>query len=163
MQKQLLDLAEKLGESLLTHNQSVAVAESCTGGLIAAAITEIAGSSAWFDRAFITYSNRAKEDMLGVPHKLLDSAGAVSQPVVEAMVNGALQNSPADFAAAVSGVAGPGGGSSEKPVGTVYIAWGNRQHVNAVHHLFTGDRQSVRNQSAICVLESLIALSAEAR
>lgn len=161
MQKQLVNLATKLGESLLAHKKCIAVAESCTGGLVAAAITEIAGSSAWFERAFITYSNPAKEEMLGIPRELIEEAGAVSHRVVEAMVKGALQNSRADFAAAVSGVAGPGGGSTEKPVGTVYIGWGDRQHVTVVHHLFTGDRQSVRNQSAICVLDSLISLSME--
>lgn len=159
MQKQLVNLATKLGESLLAHNKCIAVAESCTGGLVAAAITEIAGSSAWFERAFITYSNSAKEEMLGIPRELIEEAGAVSHLVVEAMVKGALQNSHADFAAAVSGIAGPDGGSQQKPVGTVYIGWGSRQQIKVAHHLFTGDRQSVRNQSANCVLESLITLS----
>jgi len=101
----------------------ITAAESCTGGLIAKCLTDIDGSSSWFEQAWVTYSNKAKNEMLGVPYTLIQAHGAVSEPVVTAMANGALQRSGASIAIAVSGIAGPGGGSPEKPVGTVWVAW----------------------------------------
>ena len=120
----LSQLAAELGRHLQTLNAHVTTAESCTGGGIAEAITRIAGSSAWFEAGFVTYSNQQKTRQLDVPQALFTQVGAVSREVVEAMVRGAQAHSDARFAVAVSGVAGPGGGSPEKPVGTVWLAWG---------------------------------------
>lgn len=122
----------------------LATAESCTGGLISAACTELAGSSEWFDRGFVTYSNAAKHDMLGVPTALIAQHGAVSEPVARAMAQGALMHSAAQVALSVTGVAGPGGGSAEKPVGTVWMAWALPNGVHCEHHVFAGDRAQVR-------------------
>ena len=151
----LVAAAARLGGALARRGQRVATAESCTGGLIAALLTESPGSSAWFDRGFVTYSNAAKIDCLGVPEDLLARFGAVSEPVVRAMAIGTLARSDAALAIAVSGVAGPGGGSPEKPVGTVCVAWAHRpqspaisgrsaRHVIAASVRFPGDRQAVR-------------------
>lgn len=143
----IYSLAESLGAKLLERQWQLALAESCTGGGIAQAITDVAGSSAWFDRGFVTYSNAAKVDMLGLPPSTLASFGAVSQETALAMVAGALAHSAADLAIAVTGIAGPGGGSEEKPVGTVFIAWQLRGHEGAcVRKQFSGDRLSVRRQ-----------------
>ncbi len=120
-------LAAELGHQLQTLNAQVTTAESCTGGGIAEAITRIAGSSAWFEAGFVTYSNQQKTRQLNVPPALFTQVGAVSREVVEAMVRGAQAQSSARFAVAVSGVAGPGGGSVDKPVGTVWLAWGGWQ------------------------------------
>lgn len=150
--------------SLLQRNGWVlASAESCTGGLISAACTELAGSSVWFDRGFVTYSNAAKHDMLGVPTALIEQHGAVSEPVARAMVQGALLHSAAQVALAVTGVAGPGGGSPEKPVGTVWMAWALPSGVHCEHHVFAGDRAQVRTatvQRAFVRLAELLATSA---
>ena len=121
---ELEDLAQRLGATLLARGEWLAVAESCTGGWLAQSVTAIAGSSGWFDRGFVTYSNAAKIDMLGVPETTLERHGAVSEQTARAMVQGALRNSGADWAVAITGVAGPAGGSAEKPVGTVCFAWG---------------------------------------
>ena len=121
----LTALATRLGQGLQAAHAQVSTAESCTGGGIAEAITRIAGSSAWFEAGYITYSNAQKTTQLGVPAELFEHVGAVSQEVVEAMVRGAQQRSGARFAVAVSGVAGPDGGSPGKPVGTVWLAWGD--------------------------------------
>ncbi len=138
----------------------MALAESCTGGLIAQSITAIAGSSAWFDRGFVTYSNAAKIDMLGVPAVLIDEHGAVSEAVAQAMAVGALEHSLANISGAVTGIAGPGGGSAYKPVGMVCFAWAIRQpgppHVLAHTRYFTGDRQQVREQAASYLLTALL-------
>lgn len=143
---------EALASLLLARGQSLATAESCTGGLIAASCTEVAGSSAWFERGFVTYSNEAKTDLLGVPADLIARHGAVSEEVARAMAAGALAHSRADVAVAVTGVAGPTGGSVAKPVGTVWLAWAQRGRddepdsvaVHAEKMWFPGDRRAVR-------------------
>lgn len=152
----LSQLAAELGRHLQTLNAHVTTAESCTGGGIAEAITRIAGSSAWFEAGFVTYSNQQKTRQLDVPQALFSQVGAVSREVVEAMVRGAQAHSDARFAVAVSGVAGPGGGSPEKPVGTVWLAWGVGDEVTAECRRFPGDRDEVRRQTVIAALEGLI-------
>ena len=152
----LSQLAAELGRHLQTLNAHVTTAESCTGGGIAEAITRIAGSSAWFEAGFVTYSNQQKTRQLDVPQALFTQVGAVSCEVVEAMVRGAQAHSDARFAVAVSGVAGPGGGSPEKPVGTVWLAWGVGDEVTAECRHFPGDRDEVRRQTVIAALEGLI-------
>ena len=152
----LSQLAAELGRHLQTLNAHVTTAESCTGGGIAEAITRIAGSSAWFEAGFVTYSNQQKTRQLDVPQALFTQVGAVSREVVEAMVRGAQAHSDARFAVAVSGVAGPGGGSPEKPVGTVWLAWGVGDEVTAECRHFPGDRDKVRRQTVIAALEGLI-------
>ncbi|MCZ4370845.1 nicotinamide-nucleotide amidase [Vibrio diazotrophicus] len=149
-------LSQELGELLLKHKQVLVTAESCTGGGVANAITEIAGSSAWFDRAFVTYSNEAKQEMIGVEGQTLTEFGAVSEPVVIQMVQGALKNSNATIGVSISGIAGPTGGSEEKPVGTVCFAWADKSEwlkVETQH--FTGDRSAVRTQAVIHALETI--------
>ncbi|MBP8184997.1 MAG: CinA family protein, partial [Pseudomonas sp.] len=146
---QLTQLASRLGQQLQAINAQVSTAESCTGGGISEAITRIAGSSAWFEAGFITYSNQQKSRQLGVPVALFTQHGAVSAEVVSAMVRGAQAASGARFAVAVSGVAGPGGGSLEKPVGTVWLAWGDGAQVHCQCRLFAGDRQAVREQTVV--------------
>ncbi|MGE6687694.1 CinA family protein [Stutzerimonas stutzeri] len=155
----LTELAAQLGKALQRHGAQVCTAESCTGGGIAEAITRIAGSSAWFEAGYITYSNAQKTRQLGVPAELFEQVGAVSIEVVQAMARGAQQNSGARFAVAVSGVAGPGGGSEEKPVGTVWIAWADDVQVHAERYLFAGDRHAVREQTIAAALQGLIALA----
>lgn len=156
----ITELAAILGEKLLSHQLTVTVAESCTGGGLAEAITRIPGSSRWFEVGFVTYSNHAKSRLLGVDEGLLASPGAVSQGVVEQMANGALQESQADLAVAVSGIAGPDGGSEDKPVGTVWFAWTRDDgEIVSQKMLFTGDRLSVRQQSVVAGLEGLIKLA----
>ena len=152
----LSQLAAELGRHLQTLNAHVTTAESCTGGGIAEAITRIAGSSAWFEAGFVTYSNQQKTRQLDVPQALFSQVGAVSREVVEALVRGAQAHSDARFAVAVSGVAGPGGGSPEKPVGTVWLAWGVGDEVTAECRHFPGDRDEVRRQTVIAALEGLI-------
>lgn len=132
-------------------------AESCTGGWIAKAMTDVPGSSACFERAFVTYSNAAKQEMLGVDPASLDSYGAVSEPVVREMVQGALDRSHSSVAVAVSGIAGPDGGSEEKPVGTVWLAWAGKDMDTIVtRKLFSGDRDAVRYRSTIAALQGLL-------
>ena len=152
----LSHLAAELGHLLQAQNAQVTTAESCTGGGIAEAITRIPGSSAWFEAGFVTYSNVQKTKQLGVPESLFGQVGAVSREVVEAMVTGAPAQSGARFAVAVSGVAGPGGGSEEKPVGTVWLAWGDGSEVTSERRYFAGDRDEVRRQTVIAALEGLI-------
>ncbi|UCJ18966.1 CinA family protein [Pseudomonas sp. MM211] len=151
-------LAARLGEALLECGAQVTTAESCTGGGIAEAITRIAGSSAWFEAGFVTYSNTQKTRQLGVPEALFNSVGAVSREVVEAMVRGAQAHSGARYATAVSGVAGPGGGSAEKPVGTVWVAWADGEQVFARRFQFPGPRDAVRAQTVEAALLGLIRL-----
>ncbi|MGN5593207.1 CinA family protein [Stutzerimonas nitrititolerans] len=151
-------LAADLGRALQLAGAHVTTAESCTGGGIAEAITRIAGSSAWFEAGFVTYSNEQKTRQLGVPAPLFEQVGAVSREVVEAMARGAQRGSGARFAVAVSGVAGPGGGSPEKPVGTVWLAWAVAERMFARRLQFTGDRQAVREQSVEAALVGLISL-----
>ncbi|MCB1737113.1 MAG: nicotinamide-nucleotide amidohydrolase family protein [Gammaproteobacteria bacterium] len=135
----------------------LAVAESCTGGGLAQICTELAGSSAWFDRGFVTYSNAAKQDMLGVATETLAVHGAVSEAVVREMAHGAIGNSRAGVSVAISGIAGPGGGSADKPVGTVWFAWARRDGAVRVRceRLF-GDRAMVRRQAVLIALDGLI-------
>lgn len=159
MNQNLEQLAAALGQRLMATGRVLATAESCTGGWIAQVVTGVAGSSAWFDRGFVTYSNRAKEEMLGVAGSTLAAHGAVSAPVVTAMVAGALARSQAQVAVAVSGIAGPGGGSAEKPVGTVFVAWalaGQSPVVERLH--LSGDREAVRRQTVGIALERLLEL-----
>lgn len=155
----LTELAAQLGEALQRLGAQVSTAESCTGGGIAEAITRIAGSSAWFEAGYITYSNAQKTRQLGVPSELFDQVGAVSSEVVQAMARGAQRNSGARFAVAVSGIAGPGGGSVEKPVGTVWIAWADDADLQTQRYLFAGDRQAVREQTVAAALQGLLALA----
>lgn len=153
------DLAAQLGELLKLHGLMLATAESCTGGGVAQAITHVAGSSAWFERGFVTYSNLSKQQMLGVPEATLKLHGAVSEATVREMVAGALRHSTADVALAVSGIAGPGGGTPEKPVGTVWFAWGLREGATlARRHYLAGDRAAVRSQSVQIALQGVIEL-----
>ena len=155
-------LAAELGRQLLARGWRVAAAESCTGGLVAGAITAIAGSSDWFERGFITYSNAAKSEMLGVPTELIDKHGAVSEPVAAAMAAGAVASSAADCALSVTGVAGPGGGTATKPVGMVCFGWIARgsQPRTATLHL-PGDRAAVRDASVEASLSGLLELIGE--
>lgn len=150
-------LAERLGERLTAAGAMAATAESCTGGWIAKALTDVAGSSAWFDRGLVTYSNAAKQELLWVSAEILAEHGAVSEPVVRQMAEGALARSAADLAVAVSGIAGPGGGSAEKPVGTVWFAWARTgQTTRSERRLFAGDREAVRRQSVAHALEGML-------
>lgn len=151
------DLAAKVLKACQQAKLIMATAESCTGGMIAAALTEIAGSSSVVDRGFVTYSNEAKAEMLGVPMPLIDAHGAVSKPVALAMVEGALAKSRATLAVAVTGIAGPGGGSAEKPVGTVHLAVCRKGRLPRHElHLFQGDRKDVRRQTVQRALELLL-------
>jgi nicotinamide-nucleotide amidase len=152
-------LAAQVGAVLQSHGMMLATAESCTGGGVACAVTEIAGSSAWFDRGFVTYSNQAKVDMLGVSSDTLARFGAVSEPTVREMVAGAMENSQAQIALAVSGIAGPSGGSIEKPVGTVWFAWGIKNCSSFAHkHHLVGDRAEIRTQAVRISLLGIIDL-----
>ena len=154
-------LSARLGEHLRRFNAQVTTAESCTGGGIAEAITRIPGSSAWFEAGYVTYSNAQKTRQLQVPEVLFGQVGAVSQEVVEAMVRGAQVASGARFAVAVSGVAGPDGGSPAKPVGTVWLAWGDGERLLSERRHFDGAREAVRRQTVIAALEGLLHLGAE--
>jgi nicotinamide-nucleotide amidase len=156
----ITQLAEQLGSALQRLGAQVSTAESCTGGGIAEAITRIAGSSAWFEAGYITYSNTQKTAQLGVPAELFTSVGAVSREVVEAMVDGAHKRSGARFTVAVSGVAGPGGGSPQKPVGTVWLAWGDGERRFAERCQFPGDREAVRRHTVQRALQGLLRLAA---
>lgn len=149
-------LAEDLGLLAQTTGLRVTTAESCTGGGVAHAITRVPGSSQWFELGLVTYSNRMKSDLLAVPPALIDRQGAVSDPVVRAMLDGALRLSCADVGVSVSGIAGPSGGSIEKPLGTVCFAWGTLGNANSSTQYFEGNRESVRDQSIIFALEKLI-------
>lgn len=155
--QQLTDLALTAGQRLAAAGVSLATAESCTGGWVAKLVTDVAGSSAWFDRGFVTYSNQAKQDMLGVPETLLERYGAVSGEVVAAMTAGALQASRAHWALAISGIAGPDGGSLDKPVGTVWLAWQARgMKPDCLRYHFDGGRDAVRRAACAVALQRLI-------
>ncbi|BBB25121.1 CinA family protein [Amphritea japonica] len=150
-------LVEGLAKLALDQQVRIATAESCTGGWIAQEITALAGSSEWFECGFVTYSNEAKQQMLGVSESLFISDGAVSESVVVAMAKGAVQKSRAQLSVAISGVAGPGGGTDLKPVGTVWIAWYfDGCEVEAGRYQFAGDRQSVRKQAVVGALKGLV-------
>lgn len=153
----LAQLARDAGRALADAGLRVVSAESCTGGWIAKLFTDLAGSSGWFERGFVTYSNEAKTELLGVPPELIREHGAVSGPTVRAMAEGALRHSRADLAVAVSGVAGPGGGSPAKPVGTVWLAWaGAGGATDAVCMHFDGDRDAVRRQAVAAALKGVL-------
>ena len=150
---------DRLAEQLMRQGLLLAVAESCTGGWLAKVCTDVSGSSSWFDRGFVTYSNRAKQQMLGVSEQTLQAHGAVSEAVVIEMVSGVLQQSDAHVAVSISGVAGPGGGTEEKPVGTVWLAWKRRTlPVIASCCHFDGDRNDVRRQAVERALQGLLDL-----
>lgn len=157
MDAELYSLSGHLGDALKARALVLCTAESCTGGWISQAVTMVPGSSKWFDRGFVTYTNEAKQDMLGVAAETLKKHGAVSEPVVVEMARGALLRSRAQVAVAVSGVAGPAGGSARKPVGTVCLAWmhaGADPVVQTLH--FPGDRDRVRRQTVVAALEGLV-------
>ena len=156
-QSEIYALANTLGQLLRTLNLRLVVAESCTGGGLAAAITDIPGSSQWFECGFVTYSNESKQQMLGVPASMIVSEGAVSESVVRAMAEGALAASLGNVSVAISGVAGPDGGTPGKPVGTVWLAWArDLQPTQTQRYLFSGDRLAIRQQAVIVALRGLI-------
>lgn len=149
--------AAEIGRLLKSRKALLAVAESCTGGLVAARVTSVAGSSEWFERGLVTYSNRAKQELLGVAPELLERCGAVSRECCEAMARGLLVMTPADWAVAVTGIAGPGGGSPEKPVGLVWFAWASRHGPLTVEsRQFGGTREEIRAAAAEAALQGLI-------
>jgi len=145
-----------LADLMLKKQRKLATAESCTGGLIAAACTDLAGSSNWFERGFVTYSNEAKTELLGVDAGLIERVGAVSEAVVRAMVQGAVRHSRAQVAVAVTGVAGPMGGSPAKPVGTVWFGWATPEGVFSEVQYFEGDRAAVRAATVVHALQGLL-------
>lgn len=150
-------LATQVGAALKAQGMMLATAESCTGGGVASAVTEIAGSSAWFERGFVTYSNQAKVDMLCVSSSTLERYGAVSEATVREMVAGALQHSQAQISLAVSGIAGPGGGTAEKPVGTVWFAWGIKGETSIARlHQLDGNRAGIREQAVRIALQGVL-------
>ena len=151
LEPQVLSLAE----ALRLRGWRIATAESCTGGLIAAACTQVAGSSDWFERGFVTYSNAAKTELLGVDATLIEAQGAVSEAVAQAMAQGALQRAPVNLAVAVTGIAGPGGAVPGKPVGTVWLAWGTADGVQTEVLQLAGDREAVRHASVRAALQRL--------
>jgi nicotinamide-nucleotide amidase len=156
-------LCEALAQVMVAHKLRMATAESCTGGLIAASCTQLPGSSVWFERGFVTYSNAAKSESLGVPSSIIEANGAVSEEVAKAMALGALKHSHADLSVAVTGIAGPTGGSAAKPVGTVWLAWAWRDSQQAMHceamlRQFKGSRSEVRFATAELALAHLTEL-----
>ena len=156
------DLVHAVAALLRSRGWMLCTAESCTGGMIAAACTDLAGSSDWFERGVVSYSNAAKTELLGVPAALIEAHGAVSEPVARAMASGALQRSAAHIAVAVTGVAGPGGGSVAKPVGLVWLAWAWRgadgsTQVQALEQHFPGDRAAVRQATVVVALQGVLA------
>jgi len=164
MDKDLSALAERVGEALKQRGLMLATAESCTGGWVSKALTDIPGSSEWFERGFVTYTNTAKREMLGVGAATLEAHGAVSEGVVGEMAQGALDRSRAQIALAISGVAGPGGGSLDKPVGMVCLAWATYGRPPRTQtRQFLGNREQVRRQAVIAALEGTLELLGELR
>jgi nicotinamide-nucleotide amidase len=164
-QRRIVELAEAVGKALLARRMSLATAESCTAGGVAYAVTQVAGSSQWFDRGFVTYSNAAKRQVLGVSATELRLYGAVSEPVARAMARGALVASDAQLAVGITGIAGPGGGSEGKPVGLVCFSWALRRagelRLRTESRRLSGDRAAVRSQAIIVALEGLLQVLAE--
>jgi nicotinamide-nucleotide amidase len=157
MDAELLALAEQVAHRLKLAGLSLATAESCTGGWVAQILTAIPGSSLWFERGYVSYSNLAKRDMLGVKTETLARFGAVSEATARAMAEGALEHSRVDLALAITGIAGPSGGTPEKPVGTVCFAWARKKAATrSATRQFTGDREAVRRQSVITALDGLL-------
>jgi nicotinamide-nucleotide amidase len=160
LDQQLYDLAAEVGRALKARGWMLACAESCTGGWIGQCVTMVPGSSDWFERGFITYTNVAKMEMLGVRKETLQAHGAVSEQTVQEMARGALERSRAQVSVSVSGVAGPSGGSADKPVGMVCVGWAVRGGVERVTTLqLAGDRDAVRRQSVVAALEGLLRLA----
>jgi nicotinamide-nucleotide amidase len=155
----MMDRVRHLGEALLAHGMLVVTAESCTGGGIARRLTDVPGSSRWFERGFVTYSNDAKREDLGVPAAVLEHFGAVSEETAAAMAEGALTRSHGHVSVAVTGIAGPDGGSEDKPVGTVCFAWSTREgETRTARVVFEGDRAQVREQSELMAIQGLLDL-----
>jgi nicotinamide-nucleotide amidase len=153
----IAQLAAALSDALHARHWRLVTAESCTGGAIAASLTDIPGSSEWFDRGFVSYSNQSKQDLLGVRAETLAASGAVSEAVVREMAEGALSRAGVEVAVAVSGVAGPGGGTPEKPVGTVWLAWaGKGLDTRSQRFHFDGDRAAVRRQAVAAALQGVL-------
>ncbi len=152
-------LVTRIAEKLKAENARVSTAESCTGGWLAKTLTDLPGSSDWFEYGFVSYGDNAKQDLLAVPAETLDRYGAVSAEAVAAMADGALSRSGAELAVAVTGIAGPDGGSADKPVGTVWFAWARRGHDPISRcRRFDGDRNAVRRQSVVAALSGLLEL-----
>lgn len=153
---ELMHLSERIGQALKARGATVTTAESCTGGWVAKAITDIAGSSAWFERGFVTYSNEAKAQMIGVKPATLEQHGAVSEPVVVEMAIGAIKAARADYAISISGIAGPDGGTPTKPVGTVWFGFASALGEGITRcECFSGDRENVRRQATAYALQTL--------
>ncbi|MDC9726138.1 MAG: nicotinamide-nucleotide amidase [Gammaproteobacteria bacterium] len=153
---ELQQLTIQISKYLLKHHLLLSVAESCTGGWVAKCCTDIAGSSTWFDRGVVSYSNQAKQDLLNVQDSTLTEFGAVSEQTALEMAQGCLSNSNADIAVSITGIAGPDGGSRDKPVGTVWIAWASKKSAKAVLHHFSGNRDAVRRQAVSTALSGII-------
>ena len=153
----LQQLAVEVGQALRQRQWLLSTAESCTGGWVAKTLTDVVGSSAWFERGFVTYTNVAKREMLGVPASIIDTHGAVSELTVREMARGALQHSRADISLAITGIAGPGGGSEAKPVGLVWFAWANKNEtlIRSESVVFGGEREAVRRQAVRFALQNL--------
>lgn len=159
MDEALFRLAEETGQALKTRGWVLATAESCTGGWVGEAVTAVAGSSSWYDRGFITYTNASKQEMLGVQATTLENTGAVSEATVREMASGVLLRSQAHISLAISGIAGPTGGSPDKPVGTVCFAWAVKNGpLKSERHVFAGDRHAVRQQAVSHALQGVLAL-----
>ncbi len=156
--KTSLDLAKGVANLLIAKGWTLALAESCTGGLVCATLTELPGSSDWFERGYITYSNQAKSECLGVPAETIDSFGAVSEQVAKAMAEGAQRNAGVNVAISVTGIAGPTGGSAEKPVGTVCFAWAIEKNITHETKYFSGSRQEIRDSACTYALSELMKL-----
>jgi nicotinamide-nucleotide amidase len=152
----LASLAQRLGAALRARRLMLATAESCTGGWAAQVVTSVSGSSEWFDCGFVTYSNEAKQEMLGVPSSTLERQGAVSEQTVRSMAEGALRRSRAQMALAITGIAGPSGGSPDKPVGTVWFAWAMNGETHTRLARFGGDREAIRRQSVVTALNGAL-------
>ncbi|GIX21241.1 MAG: hypothetical protein KatS3mg121_0024 [Gammaproteobacteria bacterium] len=154
----LYPLAARCGERLLAQGLRLAVAESCTGGGLAKVLTDVPGASSWFELGVVSYSNRAKQVLLGVPPEIIEVHGAVSAETVEAMARGALERADAHLAVAISGIAGPAGGSPDKPVGTVWFAWAAvvPERLTVARRRFDGDRAAVRRQAVRTALEGIL-------
>ncbi len=160
---ELIDLATQLGRALQAREWKLATAESCTGGWVAKLLTDIAGSSAWFERGFVTYSNAAKQELLDVRAATLKDFGAVSQQTARELASGALAHSPAEVALAITGIAGPGGGTPDKPVGLVWFAWARRSGaLRVAQQQFSGDRESVRRQAVAAALQGALRVLSDA-
>ena len=154
---ELEQLAKELGAALKAHGFMLALAESCTGGMAAQVVTSVAGSSVWFDRGFVTYSNQAKIDMLGVSAKTIETYGAVSEETAIEMAIGLINNSRAQIAGSVTGIAGPNGGTAAKPVGMVCFAIAQANGCHSYTQYFAGNREEIRNQATVFIMQQLIA------